>query len=426
MSPAQLRILVPLENPHQQHKLVDLAATLALSPWGELHLTHILTPDAKPRPDIEQALQVSVDRAMVHDIGAIAHLEKDADVTSGIQRAVRRWSCNMMLMAWNAKVERDAILSAPNRALTKAIDVDTLIFKEKKSGPVRRILVPFGGGNHALVGVQIAYDLARTWGAELEILRIVRDPRNPSDPILQRYCSQLAADTRLQLDLLNIDAPLAVVPASTVVPAIVARAQNHDLIVLGASNDWRQDEHLAGSIPDEIAYQVPCSVLMVRSAAANDLQLSRIFWEHTIRLDLTPKDKWDAIAQMVDALIEEKQIPLSERQTVLAAALDRERKGSTALGHGTAIPHAPIPDLPGIIGCLGICPQGIDFESPSNELVHFIFLLLTPEQNYRSYIPILAQIATLMHTDAAHRDMLASQTPAEIIAVLKRLPQRRS
>lgn len=425
MSPAQLRILVPLENPHQEHNLVDLAATLALAPWGELHLTHILTPDAAPRPDMERALQVSADRAMAHDIGAIAHLEKDEDVTSGIQRAVRRWSCNMMLMAWNAKVERDAILSAPNRALTKAIDVDTLIFKEKKSGPVRRILVPFGGGNHALVGVQIAYDLARTWGAELEILRIVRDPRDPSDPILQRYCSQLAADTRLQLKLLKIDAPLTVVPAIHVVPAIVAKAQNHDLIVLGASNDWRQEEHLAGSIPDEIAYQVPCSVLMVRSAAASDLQLSRIFWEHTIRLDLTPKDKWDAIAQLVDALIEEQQIPVSERQTVLEAALARERKGSTALGHGTAIPHAPIPDLPGIIGGLGICPQGIDFESPSNEPVHFIFLLLTPEQNYRSYIPVLAQIATLMHTDAAHRDMLASQTPAEIIAVLKRLPQRR-
>ena len=425
MSPAQLRILVPLENPHQEHNLVDLAATLALSPWGELHLTHILTPGAKPRPDIKQALQVSADRAMAHDVGAIAHIEKDEDVTSGIQRAVRRWSCNMMLMAWNAKVERDAFLSAPNRALAKAIDVDTLIFKEKKSGPVRRILVPFGGGNHALVGVQIAYDLARTWGAELEILRIVRDRRDPSNPILQRYCSQLAADTRLQLELLEIDAPLTVVPAIHVVPAIVARAQDHDLLVLGASNDWHQEEHLAGSIPDEIADQVPCSVLMVRSAAANDLQLSRIFWEHTIRLDLTPKDKWDAIAQMVDALIEEQQIPVSERQTVLEAALERERKSSTALGHGTAIPHAPIPDLPGIIGCLGICPQGIDFESPSNEPVHFIFLLLTPEQNYRSYIPILAQIATLMHTDAAHRDMLASQTPAEITAVLKRLPQRR-
>ena len=235
MSPAQLRILVPLENPHQDHNLVDLAATLAPSPWGELHLTHILTPDAEPLPDIEQALQVSADRAMAHDIGAIAHLEEDEDVTSGIQRAVRRWSCNMMLMAWKANVERDAILSAPNRALTKAIDVDTLIFKEKKRGAgapdsraLRRRQSRDGGG------VQIAYDLAQTWGAELEILRIVRDTRDPSDPILQRYCSQLAADTRLQLELLKINVPLTVVPAVDVVPAIVEKAQDHDLIVLGA------------------------------------------------------------------------------------------------------------------------------------------------------------------------------------------------
>ena len=81
--------------------------------------------------------------------------------------------------------------------------------------------------------------------------------------------------------------------------------------------------------------------------------------------------------------------------------------------------------MEGIIGCLGICRQGIDFEGPTPEPVHFIFLLLTPEQNYRSYIPILAQIATLMHADTTHRDMLASQTPAEITAVLKRLPQPR-
>ena len=206
--------------------------------------------------------------------------------------------------------------------------------------------------------MQIAYDLAQTWGAELEILRIVRDTRDPSDPILQRYCSQLAADTRLQLELLKIDVPLTVLPAVDVVPAIVERAQNHDLIVLGASNDWRQEEHLAGSIPDEIAYQVPCSVLMVRSAAANDLQLSRIFWEHTIRLNLAPKDKWDAIAQMVDALIEEKQIPASERQTVLDAALDRERKGSTSLGHSTAIPHAPISRFGGDHRLFGNLPTG--------------------------------------------------------------------
>ncbi|MEE3258630.1 MAG: PTS sugar transporter subunit IIA [Candidatus Latescibacterota bacterium] len=423
MPPAQLRILVALGDPQHEGNLVDLAATLATAPWGELHLTHILTSDTESQNDIRQALDDRAARAISHNIGAIVHLERGEDVTEEIQRAIRRWSCNMMLMAWKGDVDRDAILAAQNRALTKNVEVDTLIFKERNSGPVRRILVPFGGGNHSLMGVQIAYDLAQTWGAELEILRIARDPRcDPSDPILQRYCSQLTKDTLLQLELLGIDESLTVVPSVDVVAPIVASAQDRDLVVLGASNDWRQEEHLAGSIPDEIAYEVPCSVLMVRSATANGLQLSHIFWEHTVRLDLDPKDKWDAITQIIDALIEEKQIPASERQMVLNAALGRERKGPTSLGHSTAIPHAPITDLPGIIGCLGICPKGIDFEGPTDEPVHFIFLLLTPEQNYHGYIPILAQIATLMRSDSTRREMLAAQTPSEITAILKRLP----
>ena len=423
MPPAQLRILVPLENPHQESNLVDLAASLANPPWGELHLTHVITPKTEPEPEVRPVLEEYATRAISRNIGALVHLENGEDVTVEIQRAIRRWSCNMMLMAWTADVERDAILASRNRALTKDIDVDTLIFKEKETGPVRRILVPFGGGNHSLMGVQIAYDLAKTWGAELEILRIARDPRcDPSDPILQKYCSQLSKDTHLQLELLGINEHLTIVPSVDVVSPIVERAKGRDLVVLGASNDWRQEEHLAGSIPDEIAYEVPCSVLMVRSAAANGAQLSRIFWEHTVRLELEPKDKWDAITLIIDALIEEKQIPASERDSVLAAALGRERKGSTSLGHGTAIPHAPIPDLPGIIGCLAICPKGVDFEGPSEEKTHFIFLLLTPEQNYRSYIPILAQIATLMRDGATRSDMLAAQTPSEITAILKRLP----
>ena len=107
---------------------------------------------------------------------------------------------------------------------------------------------------------------------------------------------------------------------------------------------------------------------------------------------------------------------------MLEAALERERKGSTSLGHGTAIPHAPIPDLPGIIGCLAICPQGVDFEGPTDEPIQFIFLLLTPEHNYRSYIPILAQIASLMRNGTTRGDLLAAQTPSEITAILKRQP----
>jgi len=420
MPSSQLRILVPLENPAAEEGLVRLAATLAAPPWGELHLTHVVTPDIPSPPETSQALEGVASLVREMGVGAVPHLEEGPTVTQVIQEAVRRWSCNMMVMGWKAEVERGAILAAPNRALTKAVGIDTFIFKDRNFQPSRRILVPTGGGNHALMGLQIAHDLAQTWGAKIEVLRIARDPRcQPDDPILQRYCAQLLEDTRLQLQLLEIDAPVDIVPARDVVSPIVSRVRRNDLVVLGAANDWRLEEHLAGSIPDEIANQVPSSVLMVRSARARKVGLSSIFWENTIRLNMHPADKWDAITQMVDVLTEEKQIPPGERLKVLDAALERERKSSTALGHQTAIPHAPIPDLPSIIGCLGICPEGVDFQGPTDEPVRFVFLLLTPQENYRTYIPLLSQIATLIRPDQTRSAILKCQTPSEVTSLIK-------
>ncbi len=422
MSSAQLRVLLPIENPPSETALVTLATAVATSAWDEVHLTHVVPNGMAPDRQREQQLRDLADRVLACGVGALVHIERGDDVTDVLSQSLKRWSCNMMIMGWKADIDRTAVLAASNRSLTKDMDVDTLIFKDRSFHPAQRILVPTGGGPHSILGIQIAYDLAQHWGAELEILRIARDNQcNPDDPLFNRYCAQLAQDTKLQLRLLNIDAPITILAATDVVEAVVGHAEERDLVVVGASNDWRQEEYLSGSIPDKIANRVPCSALMVRSAVTNQLRLSSIFWEQMIRLELRPKDKWDAIGQMIEVLIEEEQFPSTQRQRVLEAALNREQQSSTALGHNTAIPHAPIPDLPGMIGCLGICPDGLDFEGRTDEKVHFIFLLLTPQQNYRSYIPILAQIASLVRSDDMRHALLSSQTPSEVTALLKQI-----
>ena len=420
MSSAHLRILVPIETPDLEHPLIELASSIATPPEDELHLIHVVGPSGVHSGVPENSLMRMADRIKNRNIRALVHLESGHDVTEVIGRSVDRWSCNMMVMGWKADIERTAILEASNRSLTKNLDIDTLIFKERDFAPAQRILVPTGGGPHSILGIQIAHDLAQQWGSELEILRIARDNRcNPQDPLLHKYCEQLAQDTQLQLQLLNIDVPVRILPSADVVRAVEEQAKDRDLVVIGASNDWRQEEYLSGSIPDKIANRVPCSALMVRSAITSDLTLSSIFWEQMIRLDLRPTDKWDAINQMIEVLIEEQQFPSTQRQRVLQSALEREKKSSTGLGHATAIPHAPIPDLPGIIGCLGICPEGLDFESNTGEKVHFIFLLLTPQQNYRSYIPVLAQIASLVRNHSMQQALLNAQTPTEVTAHIK-------
>jgi mannitol/fructose-specific phosphotransferase system IIA component (Ntr-type)/nucleotide-binding universal stress UspA family protein len=420
MPKSAVRILVALEDPAMEDSLVRLAATLAREPWSELHLTHVVTHSDPPRAGVEGALERAAALAVDMGVGAIPHIVHGETVAGAVQDALKRWSCDVLMMGWYGDVDRTTVLSSTNRALTKALDVDTLIFKDKGFGGINRLLVPTGGGTHSLMGLEVSHHLAQAWQADMRAIRIARDPScRPDDPILQRYLQQITDELRLQLRILDIDADSEVIPSREVVAPIIDLAREDDLLVLGASNDWRQEEFLAGSIPDEIAYKAPCSVLMVRSRNPGSYRLSNIFWEHTIRLDLHPRDKWEAINQMVDVLVEEKQIPSSQRETVLAAAREREQKSSTSIGRETAIPHAPLPDLPGIIGALGICPDGVDFNGIHGDAVRYIFLLLTPQQNYRTYIPVLGQIAALMYTDETRSAILHCETPSELTALIK-------
>ena len=417
--PTAVRILVAIANPATEDALVRLAATLAATTDGELHLAHVVPSNVQDPTEERSGLERASRNAELAGSNSTPHLLRGDDVTALIGESAREWDCGMMVMGWRGDVDRDAVLSSVNSALAKSVDVDTLIFKDKGFKPAHRIVVPTGGGGHSLMGLQVAADLSRAWGAELCVIRVARDREcRPHDPILERYCSQVHTDTELRLKLLGIEADVEVVPAVDVVAPIVSRIREDDFLVLGASNDWRQEEFLAGSIPDEIAYEAPCSLLMVR-AKPSPIRLNNIFFENTVRLNLAPSDKWDAISQMVDVLVDERQIPASQRQPVLDAALQRERQSSTAMGRETAIPHAPIENLPGIIGALAMCPDGVDFESQTGELVRFIFLLLTPQENYRGYIPILGQIANLMHSDESRADFMHCRTPSELTALIK-------
>lgn len=43
-----------------------------------------------------------------------------------------------------------------------------------------------------------------------------------------------------------------------------AREEAYDLLVIGASEEWQIKSLLVGSLPDAVADQAPCSVLLVR------------------------------------------------------------------------------------------------------------------------------------------------------------------
>ena len=93
-------------------------------------------------------------------------------------------------------------------------------------------------------------------------------------------------------------------------------------------------------------------------------------------------------------IISEDQLSLTYEE-VFTRLINREKLGSTGLGHGIAIPHSRIGNCTHPIGTLLTLAEPIDFEAPDGEPVDLVFALLVPEEANQQHLDSLAQIARL-------------------------------
>ena len=99
---------------------------------------------------------------------------------------------------------------------------------------------------------------------------------------------------------------------------------------------------------------------------------------------------------------------------VLRALLRREQSGSTALGHGIAVPHARIAGISEPIVLFIRTKSAIDFHASDRKPVSFLFVILVPEGANDEHLKILAT-ASAMFSGKTFRDRLGTATgPAAI------------
>jgi nitrogen PTS system EIIA component len=90
------------------------------------------------------------------------------------------------------------------------------------------------------------------------------------------------------------------------------------------------------------------------------------------------------------------QITGKHERAIFDVLLERERLGTTGIGHGTAIPHGRMPDLPQLYALFARLERPIDFEAIDNQPVDLIFLLLTPATSGADHLKALARISRLL------------------------------
>ena len=88
----------------------------------------------------------------------------------------------------------------------------------------------------------------------------------------------------------------------------------------------------------------------------------------------------------------------------------RERLGSTAIGHGIAIPHGRIPNLEHPVCILISLEKAIEFDPSNTVAVDLIFGLLVPKKSTEEHLQILAAITQKLQSKTYREALRTAKT----------------
>ncbi len=117
------------------------------------------------------------------------------------------------------------------------------------------------------------------------------------------------------------------------------------------------------------------------------------------------------------AVIAARNIGGDERE-IFEVLLQRERLGTTGLGHGVAIPHGRLPTLKKITGVFARLEKPIDFDALDDQPVDLVFVLLVPEKAGAEHLKALARVSRLLRNTEVCEKIRGSENADAIYALL--------
>ena len=134
--------------------------------------------------------------------------------------------------------------------------------------------------------------------------------------------------------------------------------------------------------------------------------------------DLSVDTKEAAIRAMVASLKDCGTIPGDEEESIVAAILKREELGSTGIGNGVAVPHTKHPSADRLIATIALSKGGVDFASLDGEMVHILFLLVSPPDRPGDHLRGLENISRHLRNQNFCNFLTQAKTSQEVVDLL--------
>ncbi|UCD92166.1 MAG: amino acid permease [Methanobacteriota archaeon] len=264
----EFRVMVPLSDLGNE-ELVRFASLVAEQKGGELALMNVyeVPPSMPPK-----AVTFSMVSSRIKRIERLERLARKREIKTraiikighrpyqNILDAIEEEAVDVLVMGWRGRpVGGRRILGSNIDHMVQTANCDVVVFKTAGlPEKINNILIVSGRSWHASYATNMAIAIAKEHQSEITILTVVEDKAKEEKDV--KYSERLMG----MCEKAGITARHEIVYARTAVGAVVGEAAKHDLIVMGASEEWKRREYAFGRITDQLAKKIDNPVLMFR------------------------------------------------------------------------------------------------------------------------------------------------------------------
>ena len=154
-----------------------------------------------------------------------------------------------------------------------------------------------------------------------------------------------------------------------------------------------------------------------------EMRITELLDRRSILLNGTPKNKNEALDQMVELMVKSGKI--KDKEAYRNQVYEREEERTTGIGEGIAIPHGrgESVERPGLAAM--VVKGGVDFDSLDGEPVTLIFLIAAPNTKDNVHLDVLSKLSMLMMDEGFSDNLRNAGSVDEFLAIIDKADEER-
>lgn len=275
-------LVVAVANPGNVDQLMRTAVDLAADRGGRIRVVSVAhKPVTSPfalfsddsirtefSADREAVLDAAVDAAADSPVPVERTLAVGTDVSDALLDVVGEADADALLLGWHHRSRpTDVVLGRTVDRVVRRAPCDVYVERVGTTADgMDAILAPTDGGPHVEPAVDLAGAVGRATDATVRVVSYVAPAAGSGD----RAAAREHVD-RAVARLSGVPVDGTVQEADDVAGAVVAAAEDHDLVVLGATRERRRRGRVVGSVAEAVGRRASPPIVIAKRSSGGSL-----------------------------------------------------------------------------------------------------------------------------------------------------------